>query len=66
VIIDNTNTYWQIVDADSSSTALESVKALAKDEGYRIRTVRSVRLVTSPTQTRLPRYRVELAVERGA
>jgi hypothetical protein len=63
---DNTNTYSRTVDANDSGTAQDAVKALAKGEGYRIRTVRSVRLVTSPTQTRLPRYRVELAVERGA
>ena len=64
---DTTNTYTRTVDAPDSATAQEAVKALAKGEGYRVRTVRSVRQVPYPTPGTLPahRYRVELAVERA-
>ena len=62
---DTTNTYTRTVDAPDSATAQEAVKALAKAEGYRVRTVRSVRLVAAPVQLTPARYRVELAVERA-
>ena len=63
---DTTNTYTRTVDAPDSATAQEAVKALAKAEGYRVRTVRSVRLVkTKPAFADVHRYRVELAVERA-
>lgn len=64
---DTTNTYTRTVDAPDSATAQEAVKALAKGEGYRVRTVRSVRLVAGMLEYSdvLPRYRVELAVERA-
>lgn len=61
---DLTNTYVQTVAAADSATAQMMVKAMAKGEGYRVRTVRSVRLTAAPVQWLLPRYRVDLAVER--
>lgn len=58
--------FARTVDAPDSATAQEAVKALAKGEGYRVRTVRSVRLVkTKPAFADVHRYRVELAVERA-
>ena len=59
------NTYTRTVDAPDAGAAQEAVKVLAKAEGYRVRTVRSVRLMVAPVQTASARYRVELAVGRS-
>lgn len=62
---DRVTPFARTVDAPDSATAQEAVKALAKAEGCRVRTVRSVRLTLSPKYGDTPRYRVELAVERA-
>ena len=62
---DRVTPFARTVDAPDSATAQEAVKALAKAKGYRVRTVRSVRLVAAPVQLTPARYRVELAVERA-
>lgn len=63
--LDNTNTYTRTIDAPDSATAQESVKALAKAEGLRVRTVRSARQVGCTCRGETTSYRVELAVERA-
>jgi stage V sporulation protein SpoVS len=66
------NTYTRTVDAIDSGSAQQAVKAMATAEGYRVKTVRSVRLMVAPQRlTGLDawtpaRYRVELAVGRGS
>ncbi len=60
------NTYTRTVDAPDSVSAQNFVKSFAQSEGYRVKTVRSVRLVSEPRPSApTARYRVELAVGRG-
>lgn len=57
--------YVRTTDAEDSALAQHAVTILAKSEGYTVKTVKSVRLVAAPVQTRPARYTVTLAVTRA-
>lgn len=55
--------FTRTIYAMDSATAQVGVKHLAKRDGYRVRTVKSVRLAEAPTDDSMPRYTVTLAVD---
>lgn len=55
--------YAKTIYATDSASAQAAAKVLAKRDGYRVRTVKSVRLVPTARVDEMPRYTVTLAVE---
>ena len=55
--------YARTIYATDPASAQAAVKVLAKRDGYRVRTVRSVRLVPTARVDEMPRYTVTLAVD---
>jgi hypothetical protein len=58
-----TTPYAKTIYATDPASAQAAVKVLAKRDGYRVRTVRSVRLVPTARVDEMPRYTVTLAVD---
>ena len=55
--------YTRTLYATDSAAAQFGVKHMAKRDGYRVRTVKAIRLAASPSDDAMPRYTVTLAVE---
>lgn len=58
-----TDDFVRYIPAPDSVTAQDAAKALAVADGYRVRTVKSVRLTHPPSQMDPAVYKVTLAVE---
>lgn len=58
----DTSDYQRTVSAEDSAAAQAVTQVLARSDGYRVRTVKSVRLHRPGDDSRLPEYIVRLSV----